>query len=258
MKLNRLRAILILLSLCAWSVSNHSVAEEAETTQRIDQGLDWGYCSPPAPAQVTPLLLEPGEPGVIYMDANSAEYDQANRLMRLYQAAIRRDDAYLEADQVVYHHSSKSADLTQTIYLEQPELRLTSDAGAIDLDDQTGWFTDVEYRLPLSQGRGTAERVEIQSKRRSAYQQVFFTTCPPGSRDWSLSARRLEIDQKTGWGSARDAMLRLGKIPVFYSPYFTFPIDDRRKSGFLFPSWGTSEDLGTELTVPYYFNLAPN
>ncbi|NEL42207.1 MAG: LPS-assembly protein LptD, partial [Xanthomonas perforans] len=37
-----------------------------------------------------------------------------------------------------------------------------------------------------------------------------------------------------------------------------FPIDDRRQSGFLPPSFGSSGSNGLTLQTPYYFNLAPN
>ena len=52
--------------------------------------------------------------------------------------------------------------------------------------------------------------------------------------------------------------LRIAGVPVLYAPYFTFPIDDTRKSGFLYPSLGYSEENGYEISVPYYFNIAPN
>jgi len=249
---------LSLLPLCTGVWTTSLSAGESEALKRIDQEIDWGYCSPPAPAQITPLLLKPGSPGVVYMDADGSEFNHAQQTIRLYKAAIRRDYTYLEADQVTYHQATKSADLEHEIYLQKPDLRLTSDQGQMDLDDDTGWFTDVEYRLPEVQGRGTAKRAEILSSTRSQYDRVRFTTCPPGSRDWTITARDMDIDQETGWGNAHHAVLRLGSVPIFYSPYFSFPIDDRRKSGFLFPTWGSSKDLGTELTLPYYFNLAPN
>jgi LPS-assembly protein len=47
-------------------------------------------------------------------------------------------------------------------------------------------------------------------------------------------------------------------VPVLYTPYLSFPIDDRRKSGILVPTIGTSEDNGFDVTVPYYWNIAPN
>jgi len=87
---------------------------------------------------------------------------------------------------------------------------------------------------------------------------VTYTTCPPGHRDWSLKASEMEIDTEKGWGSATHARLRLGPVPIFYFPYFTFPVDDRRMSGFLTPSLGSSDRLGAEFETPYYLNLAPN
>ncbi|MGE8389561.1 MAG: LPS-assembly protein LptD, partial [Pseudomonas sp.] len=47
-------------------------------------------------------------------------------------------------------------------------------------------------------------------------------------------------------------------FPVFYTPYIYFPIDDRRQSGFLPPSFSSTSDTGFMLVTPYYFNLAPN
>jgi len=47
-------------------------------------------------------------------------------------------------------------------------------------------------------------------------------------------------------------------VPIFYTPYISFPVGDERKSGLLFPNFGHSGSNGFELEVPYYFNLAPN
>ena len=46
--------------------------------------------------------------------------------------------------------------------------------------------------------------------------------------------------------------------PVFYSPYLSFPIDNRRLSGFLAPSFGSTKYSGFRLAAPYYWNIAPN
>ncbi|KOR29770.1 hypothetical protein TI03_01470, partial [Achromatium sp. WMS1] len=51
--------------------------------------------------------------------------------------------------------------------------------------------------------------------------------------------------------------LNIAGLPVFYTPYLSIPIDDRRKSGFLFPTIGISSRLGTDLRVPYYWNIDP-
>ncbi len=36
--------------------------------------------------------------------------------------------------------------------------------------------------------------------------------------------------------------VRVGGVPILYSPYASFPIDDRRKSGFLAPKIGGGSD----------------
>ncbi|MNQ62689.1 LPS-assembly protein LptD precursor [compost metagenome] len=66
------------------------------------------------------------------------------------------------------------------------------------------------------------------------------------------------MNPATGFGTATNATLRVKDIPVFYTPYIYFPIDDRRQSGFLPPTLGSSSDTGFFTVTPYYFNLAPN
>jgi LPS-assembly protein len=53
-------------------------------------------------------------------------------------------------------------------------------------------------------------------------------------------------------------IMRFKDVPIFYTPYISFPLGDERKSGVLFPSFGHSTNNGYQLEVPYYFNLAPN
>jgi LPS-assembly protein len=47
-------------------------------------------------------------------------------------------------------------------------------------------------------------------------------------------------------------------VPVLPIPAFSFPLSDKRKSGFLPPTLGLDNLNGVELTVPYYWNIAPN
>ena len=85
-----------------------------------------------------------------------------------------------------------------------------------------------------------------------------FTTCDPDNRDWELRARRIDIDTDKGMGVAHSATLRIGKVPVLYVPWFMFPIDNRRRTGLLYPSVSNSDRNGFEWRQPVYLNLAPN
>ena len=87
---------------------------------------------------------------------------------------------------------------------------------------------------------------------------VRYTACPPGIDDWELAAGEITIDQKTQMGTGRDVKLEFLGVPIFYTPWISFPVGDQRKSGLLFPTIGSSSKNGTQIAVPYYFNLAPN
>lgn len=84
------------------------------------------------------------------------------------------------------------------------------------------------------------------------------TYCAPGSADWLLETRQMTLDTDRGRGVARGAVLSAGGVPFFYAPWISFPIDDRRRTGLLFPTAGNDTRGGLDITLPLYINLAPN
>lgn len=73
-----------------------------------------------------------------------------------------------------------------------------------------------------------------------------------------MRAPEIDVDNEEGFGTARNAVLQIGKVPVLYFPWFKFPIDDRRQTGLLFPQFGLSGRNGFDYLQPIYLNLAPN
>src|SRR5690606_10487563 len=131
-------------------------------------------------------------------------------------------------------------------------------SGSGNIDAGTADFADVRYQFLESRGNGRAERIEILDPERSRLERMSFSTCDLDDPDWELRARRIDIDQATGVGKARNATLYFHGFPLLYLPYGEFPIDERRKSGFLLPTVGSSNSGGLDFTLPYYLNLAPN
>ncbi|MDX1902214.1 MAG: LPS-assembly protein LptD [Gammaproteobacteria bacterium] len=85
-----------------------------------------------------------------------------------------------------------------------------------------------------------------------------YSTCPPLTHPWHVSAYHLLLDKNTGRGTATHARIYIRNVPVFYAPYLSFPIDSRRQTGFLTPVIGTSSKTGFRLSAPFYWNMAPN
>lgn len=106
-------------------------------------------------------------------------------------------------------------------------------------------------------GRGTAERLLFEGPGQYRVQTANYTTCEPGNDAWFIRARQLDIDRSRDVGVARDASIVFFDKTIFYSPYLSFSLHQERKSGFLTPSYRTSNTTGFEFTVPYYWNIAP-
>jgi LPS-assembly protein len=106
--------------------------------------------------------------------------------------------------------------------------------------------------------RGTAERMLFEGPSQYRAERVEYTSCGPGNDDWYVRAGELRIDKERDVGIARDASIIFMGTPILYSPYLSFSLHQERKSGFLTPSYGTSNQSGVIVTVPYYWNIAPN
>lgn len=114
----------------------------------------------------------------------------------------------------------------------------------------------VEPQYEVS-GRGAAKRIDFEGLDFMILREAQFTTCPRGKDDVVISASELQLDQVEGIGRAKDATLRFLDVPIFYFPSVTFPINDQRKTGFLFPGIGYDSRSGIFTEVPYYWNIAP-
>jgi LPS-assembly protein len=73
-----------------------------------------------------------------------------------------------------------------------------------------------------------------------------------------MSASEILIGKDSPFGEAYNTKFYLGGIPVFWLPYFAFPVTAERQSGLLFPNIGSSSSTGPEYEQPFYWNIAPN
>lgn len=132
----------------------------------------------------------------------------------------------------------------------------TPEAG-FDLGTDRGHTGAAAFRLGDNRGRGRADRIHFEGRDRLRLNGVRFTSCPPGQDHWFLNARRMLLDNAKGEGTARSVTLEFMHVPILYAPWFSFPLTDARKTGFLVPRFGESSTRGVNVAAPYYLNLAP-
>lgn len=137
---------------------------------------------------------------------------------------------------------------TERGFMDQPSFLIHRSR---EVDGRIEFFQDTD-------GRGNAERLFFEGPDHYRAQRAQYTACAPGNDDWYLRASELRIDKGRDVGEARDASIVFMGVPIFYSPYLSFPLGNERKSGFITPHYGSTDKGGAEFTVPYYWNIAPN
>lgn len=171
---------------------------------------------------------------------------------------LARGTQHVNADQLRYDRVLDRVDARGNVRLSEDSHQFQGQALELDLSTRIGSATGISYTLAGGLGRGDARAVLFQGPDRTRLLDVRYTACPAGNDDWFLNIGRLDLDTEDDVGTARNATLEFMGVPFFYAPYISFPISDRRKSGFLFPQVGHSDRLGATFAAPYYLNLAPN
>ena len=166
--------------------------------------------------------------------------------------SIQADKIQLNADQTV-------ASAQGNVQLMDAGLLTHSDKAIYHLNDQTGQVSNSLYISEAQRAHGEAALIDRQGNGITRFENATYSTCEPSNKPaWQLRAKEIELNENTGRGITRGSTLYIKNTPVLKVPYFNFPIDDRRTSGFLVPTTGYTNDGGLQLSVPYYFNLAPN
>jgi LPS-assembly protein len=193
----------------------------------------------------------------IHVDSDDATLDADGNAVLNGRVRVRQDARTVTSDSVNYDQKTGRVAVKGAVDFEDPKLRVRSDDGHYDIDGAAS-FDQANFQLQDRNGRGFAKDINVLPDGKVRLDQVRYTTCPVGNEDWMLQASSLNLDTKLQEGVARNVTMRFKEVPIFYTPYISFPVGDERKSGLLFPSFGHSGNNGFELQVPYYFNLAPN
>ncbi|MET4695608.1 LPS-assembly protein LptD [Endozoicomonas lisbonensis] len=212
--------------------------------------------------------VEPTRPGKYFKgDPNSApiiadadESTYQNSIATLLGAVkIRQGNRQLESNEAYLDNEKNFGEFKGNIVFREPGTLIVGDTAQSQLDTGRTEIDNAQYVMHESHARGSAAVILRNEDATMELDDATYTTCRPGDQGWQLSGDSVTLDPSTGFGTARNAVVRVQNLPVFYSPYLYFPIDDRRQSGFLYPTvMGYDDESGVEFDLPYYWNIAPN
>lgn len=177
------------------------------------------------------------------------------------EAELRRPGLTVRSDRITYDQATDRAKAQGSVRINSEGNRYTGTEGELQVDAFEGFMLQPTYEFLANGGHGEAERIDFLDPERAVIRNASYTTCRRNGPDWMpawlLRASSMSIDQEEDEGQAEGATLEFKGVPVPL-PSMSFPLSDRRKSGWLPPAMGLDSTSGLILSAPYYWNIAPN
>ena len=199
----------------------------------------------------------PGEQVVAQSDSLSSE-DGSVTLSG--NTTIRYQGRELSAENAQYNPETGEVSVAGSLRFQGEGFQLRSDEAYIDMDDDVFRTGESVYELDLEGKRATGKATGMQRLPNGHFimEGATYSTCPPGDLSWFVQAEKIDLDVDEGIGIARDLKLVFKGVPLMALPVFSFPISDKRKTGFLAPILARGDETGFELHLPWYWNIRPD
>lgn len=231
------------------------------STAAAQQTGRWALCGAPL---LPPVAGDPANRNApdtpVIGTADRSEFFNNPPIFRLIgDAEVRRADQSITGEQLTYNRETSRVDAENAVSLLETDLLIAGERASYWLDDDRGRFENVsEYRINVGHLQGNAATVIREDAMRTRYERLTLSTCNPGEEIWHMRATSAQIDNETRQGQAWNTVISVHNVPVFYTPYFRFPVGSERMTGFLAPTISDSSENGLTLALPWYWNIAPN
>ena len=208
----------------------------------------------PGPEQAQP----PRPKGPTTIDAERIEGVSELEVTARGRVEFQREDLTIYSEFLRFNQEYGRIEADGGVRLQRGVGRFFGPRLRYNTQDDTGVIEQPSFRVDSDPpARGSAERIEFLGKDRLRLEKASFTTCRPGDDGWVIEADELELDYGAEEGKARDMRLRLMDTTLLALPALSFPLENRRKTGFLAPYYTQNTRRGLELGAPFYFNIAP-
>lgn len=252
-----------LLTILATLFSNYSYAD-GSMTYLEQSGLsqeplycsnqDYAWYEKTGPDSVEIPLVESQS---TYIQADSL--NGQNKKLQIAQGNViaYKDNQTLSSDWLFYNMPDSHATAGDRVIITRQYDSIQAKWVDYYLDLDKGTFTQARIHYNKENVTAVGQTITVQDKKHATIDQGYFTGCNPDDPAWYIKSQQMTFDYQNSEGTARNATMYFESLPVFASPYMTFPLGER-KSGWLTPNFGGTSTAGFMASEAYYFNLAPN
>ncbi|MEY4765300.1 MAG: hypothetical protein RI907_1973 [Pseudomonadota bacterium] len=228
------------------------------------------FAAPPAPvspaSEPVPAARVARDPLPLFFEADRIEGEAGTTTRATGKVRVIRGDMQMRAQSVTHQATTNTAEAQGQVRILTGGNVFTGPSLKLQLDTEVGEFTEPRFWLTRMNAGGSAQRIEFLGHNRLQAYWTSYSSCTPantadgqpGEPAWSLKTSKVWLDLDRSEGRAEDAVVWFKGVPLLAAPKLSFPLDDRRKSGWLPPSIAYDSTSGFEFSDPYYWNIAPN
>lgn len=233
-------------------------------------------------AGILPHLVQPDEALPTFIAADRIAGTTDVKVLAEGSVEIRKRNSILNSDRITYWQEADVVEAEGNVRLARDGARVHGPSMSMKLSDSTGFFEKPEYSIHraktgtkatlwtgtedqnspgLATAQGAAKRMEFEGEGKYRLTDATYSTCTPVAGhdpDWFARTADLHLDYDKQHGTASNATLYFKGVPILYSPWLSFSLNNERKSGLLSPTFGSTSSGGFEYTQPFYWNIAQN
>lgn len=239
------------------------LAETYEQAKTDRKPTEAGGCQIDTGLSIPSEITDQDRPTIVLpLDTERPVTARAEQIEIDSEKILLKDSVYLKQGDwqafgqfVAHQFEDETTRLEGPVGLIGSQFSLAGKQADLNFKQSTFSLTDADYALIEDNQallHGQADSLEYRANRLHI-NHTWLTSCPDQS--WSISARSISVKKGSIWGTARDSVFRIGKLPILYLPWLRFPVSDERQSGFLLPDLQIANGE-LDIKLPLYLNLA--
>ena len=195
----------------------------------------------------------------IEVEADESYWHEKKQLTILQgDTKIIRGNETIKSELTNYLQNENRARLSGNVQYNADGIEVNAPYAEYDTKEARTDFISPKYKYSSLNITGKA-RYGVRLKNKKMFlKNSTYTTCDLINPDWNVISKTTKLDFEKGVGTGKNVFLTVRGVPVFFTPYMRFSLDDQRKTGFLVPEWSGSWTKGPDVFTPFYWNIAPN
>jgi LPS-assembly protein len=196
--------------------------------------------------------------GQIRVKSEDSEINQDTFAQFKGKVEIDSSQVKIKADEALLNRQTQTLKATGNVSFQDNNITVSSENVQLNRLSNELLIEQSFYQLNMVQGHGKAEKISLGEKTGINLIESSFTTCPVDDEVWRIQASNIEITPNQSRGVVKHARFYIKDVPVLYLPYFSFPINNQKQSGILYPIPSSNSSTGLSIEQPVFWNIAPN